>query len=157
MPVNTARVAGRRILDYASFDELLADAERLSTEPVKVLGNWSPGQIFRHIAILCNGSIDGLPIRFPWHLRAMVRLFKKKLLQGSMPAGFQIKSPNDKVLLPGPTSVEEGLSELRASIARVQRESQRARHPLFGNLTKEEWDRVNLKHASLHMSFLIPE
>jgi hypothetical protein len=51
MPVNTAKVDGRRKLDYASLEEVLADADRLSSGPVKVLGNWSAGQIFKHLAI----------------------------------------------------------------------------------------------------------
>jgi Protein of unknown function (DUF1569) len=28
---------------------------------------------------------------------------------------------------------------------------------VFGPLTREEWDRVHLTHASLHLSFLIPQ
>ncbi len=31
---------------------MLADADKLDTGPVKVLGNWSPGQIFKHLAIV---------------------------------------------------------------------------------------------------------
>jgi hypothetical protein len=156
MPVKTAKVQGRRTLDYASFDELLADAERLSSSSVKALGNWSPGQIFRHLAISYNGAIDGLPITFPWLFRMMVKLFKKKLLNGTMPAGYQMKPENAKITEPGPTSTEEGLAELRAAIARLQHETHRAKHPLLGVLSKEEWDKVMLKHASLHMSFLVP-
>jgi Protein of unknown function (DUF1569) len=155
MPVNTAKVQGRRSVDYASFDELLADAERMSSGSVKALGNWSVGQIYKHIAIVVNGSIDGLDVTFPWLFRKVARLFKRKLLSGSMPSGFQIKPHNEKVLVPGPTSTEEGLADLRAAIARVQRESYRAPHPMFGTLTKEEWDKLNLKHASMHMSFLV--
>lgn len=156
MPVNTARVEGRRKLDYTTFDELLADAERASSVPSKTLGNWSMGQIFKHISFLMNGSIDGVPIKFPWHFRVLARIFKRKLIRGAMPAGFQVKPPYDKDLVPGPTTTEQGLADLRASVARVKMEPARVRHPLFGNLTREEWDQVNLKHASLHMSFIVP-
>jgi Protein of unknown function (DUF1569) len=75
MPVNTAKVDGRRKLDYASLEEVLADADRLSSRPVKVLGNWSAGQIFRHLALAFNGSIDGFTMTFPWPLRLMARFF----------------------------------------------------------------------------------
>jgi Protein of unknown function (DUF1569) len=156
MPVNTAKVEGRRKLDYGSFEELLADAERISSGPVKALGNWSAGEIFRHVALTCNGSIDGLAIRFPWYLRLMTKLFKKRILAMPMPAGFQLSADAAQVLAPPPTSTEAGLAELRTAIARLQREPHRARHPIFGNLTREEWDALQLKHASLHMSFLIP-
>jgi hypothetical protein len=156
MPINTAKVQGRRKLDYASFEELLADAERLSAGPVKSLGNWSPGQIFRHLAISYNGAIDGLPIKFPWHFRMMVKLFKKSLINGEMPAGYKMRPENARITEPGPTSTEEGLTELRAAIARLKREAHRAVNPLFGMMSGEEWDKIMLKHASMHMSFLVP-
>ena len=35
MPVATAKVEGRRKLNYVSLDEVIADAERLSAGPAK--------------------------------------------------------------------------------------------------------------------------
>jgi hypothetical protein len=156
MPVNTAKVDGRRKVNYQSYEELLADADRLGNGNVKLLGNWTPGQVFQHLAAAYNGSIDGLPGTFPWHLRLMVWIFKKRLLSGPMPAGF--KPPRDlaDAVLPSLTSTEEGLANLHAAIARLGREPSRAPHPLFGKLSNDEWDRVHLSHASLHMSFLAP-
>lgn len=156
MPVETKKVEGRRKLDYASFEELLADAERLGSGPVKALGNWSPGQVFRHLASAINGSIDGITMTFPLPLRVMGKLFKKKLIDGAMPAGFKMPADGEKGLLPAPTSTEEGLGELRAAVSRLGQEHRRAKHPLLGDLTEAEWNRVHLKHASLHMSFLVP-
>ncbi len=156
MPVNTAKVDGRRKVNYRSYEELLADAERLSGPDVQLLGNWSAGQVFQHLATAYNGSIDGLPGTFPWHLRLMVWFLKKRLLAGPMPAGF--KPPRDlgDAVLPAPTATDVGLANLRAAVARLGRESSRAPHPLLGKLTNEEWDRVHLSHANLHMSFLAP-
>ena len=82
MSVNTAKVDAHRKVEYKSFDELLADADRLGTGNVKTLGNWTPGQIFQHLAIAYNGSIDGFQAGFPWFIRVMGRLFKKKLISG---------------------------------------------------------------------------
>jgi hypothetical protein len=155
--VNTAKVDGRRNLDYASLEELLADADRLTSGPVKVLGNWSAGQIFRHLAIAFNGSIDGFTMTFPLPLRLMAKLFRKKLLDGPMPAGFKLPAEGAKAMMPAPTSSEEGLADLHAAVARLERESHRAKHPMFGDLSKEEWNKIHLKHANLHMSFLVPE
>ena len=156
MPVDTAKVDGRRKLDYASLEEVLADADRLSSGPVKVLGNWSAGQIFRHLANAYNSSIDGFTMTFPLPLRLMARIFKKKLLAGPMPAGFKLPSDGAKALAPAPTSTEEGLADLHAAVARLERESHRAKHPMFGELSKEQWSNIHLKHANLHMSFLVP-
>ncbi len=156
MPVNTAKVDGRRKLDYASLEEMLADANRLASGPVKALGNWSAGQIFKHLAIAYNGSIDGFTMTFPLPLRLMARLFKKKLINGAMPAGFNLPADAAKAVLPGPTSTEEGLADLHAAVARLEREPHRARHPMFGEISKEEWNKIHLAHANLHMSFLVP-
>jgi Protein of unknown function (DUF1569) len=156
MPVNTAKVDGRRKVKYQSYEELLADADRLSTGKVKQIGNWTPGMVFQHLATAYNGSIDGLPGTFPWYLRLVVRLLKKRLLAGPMPAGFQPPRDLADVVMPAPTPTEEGLANLRAAVARLGRESSRSPHPLFGKLTNKEWDRVHLGHASLHMSFLAP-
>jgi hypothetical protein len=156
-PVNTAKVAGRRKLRFAFYDELLADVDRRSSGPVKTLGNWSPGLAFRHLAIAYNGSIDGFTMTFPLHFRLMGKVFRKKLLSMPMRAGFKLPADGAKMLQPSPTSTEEGAAELRAAIARLEREPGRAKHPMLGNLTKEEWDKIHLTHASLHLSFLIPE
>jgi Protein of unknown function (DUF1569) len=157
MPVNTAKVDGRRKLDYASLEEVLADADRLSSGQVNALGNWSAGQIFRHLALAYNGSIDGFTMTFPWPLRLMARIFKEKLISGPMPAGFNLPSDGAKAVAPGPTSTEEGLADLHAAVARLERESHRAKHPIFGDITNEQWNKIHLKHASLHMSFLVPQ
>lgn len=156
MPINTARVRGRRKLDYGSYEELLADAERLSASPATVLGNWSLGQILKHLAIVYQCSIDGFPARFPWLFRTAARLVRGIILKAPMPAGFALKPDAASVMAPGPTSTQDGLADLRAAIARLARESHRVMHPIFGRLTEAEWTQLNLKHASLHMSFVLP-
>jgi hypothetical protein len=157
MPVNTAKVEGRRKVNYASLDELLAEAERFKSGSVKTLGNWSPGMIYKHLATAFNGSIDGLPDAFPWHIRLVGRLFKKRLIAGSMPAGIKLPDRFAKAVLPEATPDEVGLAELRKAVARLKKEPQRAKHPVFGDLTREEWDRVHLMHSNLHMSYLLPQ
>jgi Protein of unknown function (DUF1569) len=157
MSVNTAKVVGRRKLKFASYEEMLADAERVGSGSVRTLGNWSAGQIFRHLAAAYNASIDGFTITFPLPIRLMGRLFRKRLLSTSMPAGFQLPAKGAGGLVPPPTSTEEGLSALRSAVARLRSESRRVPHPALGAMTREEWDQVHLGHASLHLSFLVPD
>jgi hypothetical protein len=139
MSVKTAKVEGRRKVEYASLDELLLDADRLSSAPIKTLGNWSAGQVFKHLATAYNGSIDGINMSFPWPMRMIARLFKSKLIHGTMPAGVKLPSEGAKQMMPEPTSTEEGLADLHAAVARLQRESQRARHPVLNSLARS-WD-----------------
>jgi hypothetical protein len=157
MPVNTAKVEGRRKLDYKSIEEVVADADRLSSGPITLLGNWSAGQVFRHLAVAYNGSIDGFKTTFPWYIRFMAGLFKKKLLAGQMPPGIKLPQGFAREVLPEPTSTEDGLAQLHAAAARLEREPHRAKHPVFGKFTREEWNQIHLNHAKLHMSFLVPQ
>ncbi len=126
MAVDTAKVEGRRKVNYTSLQELLTDAERLSAGPVKALGNWSPGQIYRHLAISFNGSIDGFTMNFPWYLRLMARLLKKKLISGAMPPGYKLPPEAAKAVMPGPTSTEDGLTDLGAPRSRAWSENHTA-------------------------------
>jgi hypothetical protein len=155
MPIDTSKVKERRKVEYASLQQVLADAERLCRGPIKPLGNWSAGQVFQHLAWVLDTSIDGTDARFPLLLRIMARLMKKKLLGGPMPPGFKLPSSAQK-LVPGPTSTEVGLAALKAAIARQEREPARAPNAVFGKLTRDEWNQLHLKHAALHMSFLVP-
>ncbi len=68
MPVETAKAAGRRTLKFNTLDDILADVERLNAGNVRVLGNWSKGQILKHLAILMNGCIDGIPFKAPLYM-----------------------------------------------------------------------------------------
>jgi hypothetical protein len=158
MPVDTTKVQGRRQVSYSSLQEVLADAERLSKGKVKTLGNWSAGQIFRHLATGLDVSIDGTKAKFPWWLRLVAPLFKSKLINSPMPPGFKLPAGAAPFLEPGPVvSTDEGLSALRTAIARQEKEPNRAASPVFGPLTRDEWNRIHLHHAALHMSYLVPE
>ncbi|MGP0064086.1 MAG: DUF1569 domain-containing protein [Isosphaeraceae bacterium] len=156
MAIDTSKVQDRRTLSFASLQDVLADAERIGAGDVKALGNWSPGQAFLHLATVMNGSIDGTPFKAPWFIRMVARLMKKKILSRPMPSGFQLPSEAADVLVPGPTSTEEGLAALRDAITRLEREPKRATHPVLGGLTREEWNRIHLIHSALHLSFFVP-
>ncbi len=152
MQINTKKVQDRRKVRYESLDELLADAQRFSGGGIRTLGNWSQGQIFEHIARALESSIDGAGFSFPAPFRwLMTLLMKRKFLKQTLPAGFKSTSQ----FVPGETSVEEGLVSLEKAIARQKQESRRAPHPAFGNIGQEGWNDFNLRHAEMHMSFLV--
>ena len=157
MAIDTGKVQGRRTVTFSSLQDVLADAERMSASNAKALGNWSAGQIFQHLAKVMDDSIDGSKLKVAWFIRLLAPLMKKRLLSGPMPPGFQLPAAAVAVLVPGPTSTEEGLAALRAAITRLERDPSRARNPVFGVLTHEEWNQLHLKHSALHLSFLVPQ
>jgi hypothetical protein len=156
MTIDTGKVTGRREVHYTDFDEVLADAERLSAGAVRMLGNWTYGQILEHLAAVLEMSIDGFEVRAPWYVRVVAGLFlKRRYLSGSMPAGIRLTRRMSH-LLPKESTVADGLAHLRHAIRRFQTEDQRAPHPVFTRLTKEEADQLQLRHCELHMSSVLP-
>ena len=158
MTVNTKKTTGRRELQFASYDELLADLERLSTT-ASTVGNWSLGQIYQHIAMAFDASIDGVDMKFPWLMKKIFLLFMKKdkLLHAPMKPGWKIPKQGQAQFSPkADTSAEDGLAQLRAAIDRCKSDKSRAEHLAFGDLTCDEADQFNLRHAELHLSFAVP-
>ncbi len=59
-------------------------------EAVQTLGNWSAGQIFKHLADAIESSIDGSGFVLPLPIRVVfTALMKRKYLYDSLPAGFK--------------------------------------------------------------------
>lgn len=155
-PVITKQITGRRTLRFESYEQILQDAERIAGGPHEVLGNWSAGQVFRHLATVMKGAIDGMPFQAPWFIRLPARLLKKVFLRRPMPAGFKLPRAAATHLVPPETATEEGLLLLRQAIHRLQTETTRAPSPVFGPMTRAEWDQLQFRHCELHLSFLIP-
>ncbi|MEQ8836113.1 MAG: DUF1569 domain-containing protein, partial [Lacipirellulaceae bacterium] len=147
-PVNTKKVEGRRKVRYRSHEEVLADAERLADMDAPTIGNWSKGQIYKHLAGTLDLSIDGGGGMLPAPARFLLKfVFKKKFLHDAVPSGF--KAPANFV--PDETSTDEGLELLRKATGRMGEVSVRALHPGFGKLSREEWDLFHFRHAEMHM------
>lgn len=154
MTVRTKKVQGRRMVRYESFDDLLDDARQMTQQKVHTLGNWSLGQILMHLATSQNASIDGFGFRFPAPMRLIVRLFmKRRFLKNGIPPGLNAPAK----MTPAETAAAAGLAALETSLQRQQQEPRNADHPAFGNLTAQEWDQFHLRHAEMHMSFVIPD
>jgi hypothetical protein len=156
MTVNTSKVANRRALRFDTIGDIMADVERLNQGKMKTLGNWSGGQILKHLSIVMNGSIDGAPVGFAWPLRLLGRVMKKRVLTKGMTPGFQLKGAAASALVPGPLSWEEGLEIFRRACKRQETEEKREPSPFLGPLSRAEWNQLHCRHAELHLSFLEP-
>ncbi len=153
MTINTKKVQGRRSVRYNSLDEFLEEAKQFSRMDVQCLGNWSVGQIYKHVAESLDMSIDGTDFKIPAPMRWMfILLMKKKFLTKSIPPGFS----SDGTYIPDETPTESGLADLKKAIARQKDIAERVPHPAFGNIGRDGWNDFHLRHAELHMSFLIP-
>jgi hypothetical protein len=145
----------RRNLHFERFDDVLADAQRLvEAERVVTSGNWTLGQILFHLAQAIHMSVDGAEFPTPWYVRMFGRMFKRRILR-RMPAGFKLPPTAQKQLQgPGDTDVHEALDSLQVAVRRLQQDPHRAPHPVFGQMTLDEWNQLHLRHAELHLSFV---
>lgn len=158
MAVNTAQVTGRRKLHFADFSQLLADVDYVATHPCRTLGNWSVGQILDHLAIAANTPFDGFGgFKASWFTRHLIVPFiKNNLLTKPMAAGFQIPK-EATVMFPEPTATPlVAYAKLKRALARFSTELPKFPHPVLGDLAFQEWVAVTLRHAELHLSFIIP-
>lgn len=156
-PVDTAHVAGRRKVRYHTVAEILRDAEELRSRGYRRLGNWSLGQMTKHIAGAMRMALDGSPMRVPLPMRLAARwLYKDRVVRGPMKAGFKLPRKAAALLPADTTSDDEGIAALRVAIARWDKEPRSHVHPFFGKLTADEWDAIMRNHAAMHMSFLLP-
>ena len=156
MSIDTSKVPNRRQLQFQTIDDILREVERLNQGKIQTLGNWSGGQILRHLAVVMNGSIDGMPVRLPFYLRLLGRMLKGRVLRKGMTSGFRLKGPMADTILPPPTSWEEGLQTFRQAVHRQQTEAKREPSPFLGSMTREDWNQLHCRHAELHLSFLVP-
>jgi hypothetical protein len=157
MPVDTAKVEGRRSLHFNTLDDISADVERLNQGKVRALGNWSPGQILKHLTAPMIWCLDGAPMRAAWHMRIVGWFMKNRFLRNPMPAGFKLPEDFAKHAIPGETSWEDGLQGIRTALARMKAEPQRHPSPFLGELTRAQWEQLHCRHCELHLSFLVPE
>jgi len=157
--IDTKRVGGRRKVRYRSYQEILDDAHRLAAGPHRSLGNWSLGQVLKHLGNAMQGSVDGQGFPVKWYLRWLGPIvIKPRLIKGPFPAGFRLPlRAAEKLVARDTTTFDEGMAALLAGIERLQRETSRASHPVAGRLTIDEWDQFHLRHAEMHMSFVVPE
>ncbi len=155
-PINTKKVTGRRTVRYESFNDILADAERLAGLETNELGNWSKGQIYKHLAASLDAMLDGPPFLMPAPIRWLLcLLMKNRMLTRTLDPGFQLPK-SASAMLPGETTTSEGLELLRAAVQRVNQTDARAVHGGFGKIPPAEWDQFQFRHCEMHMSFIVP-
>ena len=160
-PVETGKVAGRRTLHFETIDQMMAEVDRLVEAEraghLKRLGNWTLGQTLGHLAAWAEFNYTGWPFNPPFFVKWIARLRKQKFLWQPMRAGVKIPGVKGGTLATDPMSTDEALPRFRQVMARLKEEPPTQPHCLFGQLTHKETIACNLRHAELHLSFLVPD
>lgn len=160
--IDTRKVTDRRPLRFESLAAAIDDAERLAHAErrgtLRTTGNWTLGQAIGHLAFWARAPLEGYPgmSRAPWFIRLLVKPFKNWLINKKLPAGGRIPK------VPGGTygidvlPTDEAMELLRTAFARLERESPQVPNVVLGPLTHDEWKKLNVRHAELHLSFFHP-
>ena len=160
--MDTSKVQDRRRLRFSTIDDLLADIDRLvaadQVGKLRRTGNWTAGQAMGHIATWIDYAYQGYPFKVPWLIIVLIRMKKGKYLRDGMPAGVRIPGVESGTYGTEPLSTDEGAARLRQALAKLQRgEPVKYNSPAWGKMTPDERIALNLRHAELHLSFLLPE
>jgi Protein of unknown function (DUF1569) len=160
-PVDTGKVAERRILQFESIDQATAEADRLveveRAGRLSRLGNWTLGQTLGHLAAWTEYGYAGCPLKPPFFIRWIMKLRKRKILYGPMRAGVKIPGVEGGTLATEPAPLDEAVARFRKAMERLKAEAPTAPSPILGRLTHEEAIALNLRHAELHLGFLVPQ
>ncbi len=154
-------MAERRMLSWNAVDQIMPEVDRLLAGYTPA-GNWSLGQACKHLSDTIVSSIQGFPaVPFPGNimlgvLRPLVgSKFKKQVLtSGQMKPGIRVPAK----FMPKPGLDDRAEAEaLRATIMLYKAHTgPMAPHPMFGAMTRDDWDRLHAIHSALHLGFLVP-
>jgi hypothetical protein len=141
------------MLRYGSLDEVMPDVERL-LEGHTTVGTWSLAQICRHLGTVMRRVVD-LPASTPHDPSRWVGDEQKRQVLDSGLLSEGLPAPPE--ILPSETLSEREEAEgLRRAIAHYKvSPGPVIPHRLFGPLTKDEWDRLQLIHVAHHLSFAV--
>ncbi len=159
--VNTKQVTKRRQLHFETIADILRDVEQLAAvssetgESICAEGNWTPAQIVEHVTFFVDGAIDGFSFQAPLVFRIMGKFLRNGILNKPMKPGIKLPA-NMRVVLPDPEATwDDAVAALRNAVGRVESgERMTQPSPLLGAMSREDWVKMNCRHAEMHFGFM---
>ena len=144
-----------RSLQFETLGAAVEDARQLLASGYTRHGNWSLGQICRHLVLVQDPSIDGYPAWMSLFapLRPLMRRWLlPKVLRPDSPRGIRTAP----MFVP-PDSLDDA-AEVEAFSASVERlinhSGEFAPHPAFGRMPRDKILAIHTAHAAHHLRFL---
>ena len=141
---------------FDNFEQALAEVDRLARCPHKQLGNWDLAQICDHLADAFEGSMRGFDFTIPWLVRRLLgppilrRVLSKRPIPFRPRIPRRLEPPPGRDLAACVTRLAEMISQFESSPQPL------AKHPLFGEISRDTWRQIHLVHMAHHLSFLVP-
>ena len=146
-----------RHLQFENLGAAVDDARQLLASGYTRHGNWSLGQICRHLTLVQDPSIDGYPAwmsLFAPLRPVMRRTLMKKILSGDSPIGIRTAP---RFAPPDDVADRREVEALRQSVERfLDFDEPFYPHPAFGRMDAKTFEAVHTAHAAHHLRFLSP-
>jgi hypothetical protein len=152
----------RRSVTFENLDQVSEDIGNLLAVGYSARGNWNLSQVCAHLDDWMRFPMDGYPKPRP-PIRVILWLMKitvgRKQLVSILDSGFRAKTPT----MPQTVHASDAKTDAAAAkqfLETINRfkdyEGPIATSPVFGELTREEALKLQLRHCSHHLSFLMP-
>lgn len=159
MTINTSQVAGRRQLKFSNAQDLIDEIDHILAAPsIQTLGNWSAAQVFEHLRLTASIGVGEFSVPTPLWMRLAGPLFKPFLLNRPMRSGVKLPKNIDTLIChPNNEDTQQAGRAFQQIVRRLAQGEGIATHPFLGKMTTEDWIKLQMRHAELHLSFLIPQ
>ena len=145
-------------LRFTSLAEAARAVERLQALPGLDLsqGTWSPARVLHHCAASLECSVRGFPRRKPWPVRAIARalVLPRFMRQGYMRHDLETGVPGLAERDPGP-ALGPAVARLLSAIDEFTAAVAHAPHAVFGDFTRDAYDRYHAMHIAEHASTFV--
>ena len=154
------RVSNFRRLRFDNIADLFEELERIESAhkngSLTTTGNWTPGQIFSHLAAWIEYGYDGFPLEAPpFFVRWMLKFMLKGMLsKGEMKPGMKIPGVEAGTIGQEEMETVAAIERFRAAVLRMQSEPAIHHSPAFGKVSDDVRIKMSLIHAQLHIGFL---
>ncbi len=144
-----------RSIEFRDLNAAVDDARRLFDSGYVRHGNWSLGQICRHLVLVQDPSIDGYPAWMSWFapLRPLMRRWLlPKVLQPDSPRGIRTAP---MFVPPGHLDDAVEVEAFAFSTDRlISHDGEFVPHPAFGRMSRDRILEIHTAHATHHLRFL---
>lgn len=143
----------RPYLKFQSYDEMLADVDRLRSDGYTKAGQWDLAMILDHLGKGMNAPwIPQMKVPWPFSLvaQAMIRRMVAKRYYPN------IKFPAPKAMQPTPgISIEMAYPAFMTTVEKIKNYPQPImKNTPFGDVPTELWQQLHLLHGAHHLAFL---
>jgi hypothetical protein len=143
----------RRMLDFASMDEIMPDVERL-LQGHSTAGQWTLAQVLYHLATSIRLTTLGRAGSPPGNVSEE---FRQRFF-GSRRFPDGLTAPYARLIPPADALVHVQKEALQEAIAGfTSATGPFPGHPLLGALSKEEWSQFHCIHCAHHLGFAAPQ